>query len=209
MAVRLTKGQKELLEQLSSGVTEREAALRMKLSETELSALWQQIILKFQSSTPETVQDYALLSLYERVERRRLESELWASEARLTALMDTAPEAVLLINGRSGRILKANNQAMMLLGYSPRELLNQTMEMLVPPEIRTKHVGLRNGFLNSIRKREMGYHPPIFALTKDGRELELEIALTATAATDDVMVVCKLPDDVAAALAEDQTTAER
>jgi PAS domain S-box-containing protein len=78
-----------------------------------------------------------------------------------------------------------------MFGYSPRELVGHEVEMLVLPEVRDVHVAYRNGFLNSVRKREMGYHPPIEALRKDGSTIWLDIALTATQATDDVMVVCR------------------
>jgi PAS domain S-box-containing protein len=192
MSYKLTKRQSEILSVLASGLTEREACLRLKISEAQITSRWQEIGHKIETNVAETIEDYVLRSAYERVERQRLEAELWASEARLTSLMDTALEAVFVVHGRSGRILKANNQALILLGYTPKEVINHTVEMLVPQEARSKHVALRHGFLNNIRKREMGYHPPIFAVAKDGTRLELDIALTATASTDDVMVVCKL-----------------
>jgi len=165
------------------------------MTEAQFEEIWVELSQRLQTSVPVSVKDYAAMALYDRIERHALEAELWASEARLTALMDTAPDAILLIEGRSGRILKVNNRALMILGYSPRELLNHPMEMLLDPEIRTKHVGLRRGFLSSVRKREMGYHPPITAYTKGGKLVQFDIALTATASTDDVMVVCHLVDD--------------
>jgi PAS domain S-box-containing protein len=121
-----------------------------------------------------------------------LEGEIWAGEARLNALMDIAPEAIVLANGRSGRILKANHQASVIFGYTLRELVGLPVEALVPSDLHDIHVKYRQGFLHNVRKREMGYHPPIQAVRKDGSLVELDIALTATAATDDVMVVCRL-----------------
>ncbi|MBS1715347.1 MAG: PAS domain S-box protein [Armatimonadetes bacterium] len=190
MAIKLSKRHRALLESLAGGYSVNETCHYLRLSEEDLKDLWAEVAERVQTSAPQTVEDFQTVRLFDRVERQRLEAELWASEARLTALMDISPEAVLLIEGRSGRILKVNNRAVVLFGYSPRELLNHTMEMLVPPDLQAKHVGLRNGFLGSVRKREMGYHPPVMAVTKDGRSLEMDIALTATASTDDVMVVC-------------------
>lgn len=176
---------------LSSGLTERETYLRLGLGESEFQVMWQGIAEKVQSLVPSNTNQFEGLSAYERIERRKLEGELWAAEARLNALMDISPDAVFLVNGRSGRILKVNNQVSIQLGYSPRELVGQPVEMLVDPEKRDVHVAFRNAFLNNVRKREMGYHPPIHAVKKDGTTVELDIALTATAATDDVMVVCR------------------
>lgn len=36
----------------------------------------------------------------------------------------------------------------------------------------------------------MGYHPPIYAARADGAKIEIAISLTASAADDDVMVIC-------------------
>jgi len=190
MAIKLSKRHKALLDTLANGYSLAEAGYRLRLPEDELRSIWSEISERVQTSQPQTVEDFETARLYDRIERQRLEAELWASEARLNALMDISPEAVMLIEGRSGRILKVNNRAVVMFGYSPRELLNQKMEMLVPDGLQAKHVGLRTGFLGSVRKREMGYHPPVLAMTKDGKSLELDIALTATASTDDVMVVC-------------------
>jgi PAS domain S-box-containing protein len=210
MPIRLTKRQLAVFELLGNGFTQREVSFKLKISEADVAEVWSEITVRIQSGEAVSLADFGLVATYDRLERQRLEAELWASEARLTALMDTAPEAVFLIDGRSGRILKVNNRALMLLGYSPRELLHQPMEMLIAENLRAKHVGLRNGFLGSVRKREMGYHPPITALTKSGETIELDIALTATASTDDVMVVCNLvgsPRKTLASHGEDESQA--
>lgn len=197
MAYNLNDRQREILDSLSSGYTERETYMRLRMDQSELSKAWQQIREMFETHTADSLEEADLRDAFHRVERRRLEAELWASEARLAALMDTAPEAILVINGRTGRIERTNNQSMLLFGYPMRELIGGTMEMLVPDDIKELHVAYRQGFLSSVRKREMGYHPPIHAVCKDGRLVQLDIALTATAATDDVMVVCRLIEAVA------------
>lgn len=177
---------------LVSGYTERETCHRLGLEPAQLNTVWERIRSEFETEESETAEDVELRDAYHRVERRRLESELWASEARLAALMETAPEAILVIEGRTGKILRVNNQSVMLFGYTMRELIGASMEILVPDELKNIHESYRLGFLNSIRKREMGYHPLIQAVCKDGSTVALDIALTATSATDDVMVVCRV-----------------
>lgn len=188
---RLTKREREVFDLLAAGHSEREAYLRLGIQESEVGHVWHSIAEKMKGIRAKSAEDYETLLAYERIERRRLEAEVWAGEARLNALMDTAPEAVLVVNGRSGRILKVNNNAVVMFGYSPRELMGMIMEKLVPMNKRTIHEQYRNGFLNSIRKREIGYHPPIYAVHKDGSQIRLDIALTATQSTDDVMVVMR------------------
>lgn len=196
MSYSLNDKQLQVIDLLASGYTERETYLRLAIPQTEFGAIWQEIREEIEGTVAETPEDMNLCQSYHRVERRRLEAELWASESRLAALMDTAPESIFVINGRTGKIEQVNNQALLLFGYTARELIGKEMELLVPDDLKTVHVAYRNGFLNSVRKREMGYHPPIHAMCKDGRTICLDIALTATAATDDVMVVCKVREDV-------------
>lgn len=191
MPFKLSSQEQEILSSLNSGYSERETYLRLGITHLEFASIWNRIRQEFESHTPQTEAGHELMHGFNRIERRKLEAELWASEARLAALMDTAPEAILVINGRSGRIERANNQSLLLFGYTQRELIGAEMELLIPDELKTIHVAYRHGFLTSVRKREMGYHPPINAKCKDGRLVQLDIALTATSATDDVMVVCK------------------
>ncbi len=167
----------------------------MDLTEEIFSKEWRSLKKKLEGKLPVTLEEHRLVGSFNNVQRRRAEAQLRASEARLNALMDASEDAILLIQGRSGHVLRANNAAHVLFGYTPKQMLQEPMEVLVGDELRAKHVVLRSGFLRSIRKREMGFHPPIFGLTKDGREIELEIALTATEATDDVMVICRLVGD--------------
>ena len=104
--------------------------------------------------------------------------------------MDVLPHAVLIIDGRTGAIKEFNLAACELFGYTSEALKGLTVEDLVPGVQRAIHTAYRIGFLSSIRRREMGYHPPIFGLCSDGGQIEMAIALTATMADDDVMVVC-------------------
>ena len=84
-----------------------------------------------------------------------------------------------------------NSAACELLGYAAHELINEPLEMLVTEESREFHVKLRKGFLTSARKRETGFHPPIVAVTKDGRFVELEIELMATSKSADIAIICE------------------
>lgn len=127
---------------------------------------------------------------YERALRLRAENRFASLEARFHTLMNAIPAAVFVIDGRTGKIKEANDLAARLFGFAQSELIGKSVEDLVPDEHRTIHPAYRLGFLSSVRKREMGYHPPIYGLRSDGTQVEVAIALTATTADDDVMVVC-------------------
>lgn len=188
----LSEKEREVLGLLRSTLSRREVCSRLNMNDDELTAVWDAIGEKLNSREPTKPEDLETLLAYERIERYRLEGEVWASEARLHALMDTSTDLIFLIQGQTGRIISANNAVLKTLGYSAKELIGQVMEMLVPDELQKIHVSYRRGFLSSVRKREMGYHPPIKATCKDGSSIDLDIALTATQATDDVMVLCRV-----------------
>lgn len=139
----------------------------------------------------------------------RAESARRAAEGRLQALMDISPEAILVVNGTTGTIEMANDLACRMFYYTLEDLVGTSVEDLVPSQYRRVHPAFRINFLGSIRKREMGYHPPIFAARKDGSEIEIAVALTTNPGDDTVMVVCtefarwsRLTDEVEATAAE-------
>lgn len=135
----------------------------------------------------------------ERRQRGSLERSLLSMRARFAALMDAMPEAVLVVDGRSGVVKQVKVHAGELFRMPVDKLIGLSVEELIPLRQRTLHPAYRVGFIASIRKREMGYHPPISALRGDGSKVELAIALTATTIDEDVMVVCTEYADWAAA----------
>lgn len=171
---------------LSQGATDIQVCRELGISHDELEIALRGI--GDFASTP--VDETRPIALCERALRTRADVQVRALQARFAALMETAPEAVLVSDGRTGLIKEANDQAVRLFGRSRRELIGLSVEELVPDSLKSVHVAYRLGFLASSRRREMGHHPGIAIERPDGTRSELAIALTATAGSDDVMVVC-------------------
>jgi PAS domain S-box-containing protein len=182
----LNKRDRDVLTRIAEGVPDSQVCLDLKISKGQLEQSLARIIARAEAHPDAN----SAALYYERALRRRAENAARSLEARFHALMEASPNAVLVVNGSTGIIKEVNERAVQMFGYPVSELIGRSMEMLVPDEVRSIHVAYRMGFLASVRRREMGYHPPIVGVRSDGSGIEMAIALTATTADDDVMVVC-------------------
>jgi PAS domain S-box-containing protein len=91
--------------------------------------------------------------------------------------VESAP-AAMIVTGQDGAIQFANAETSRMFGYQPRELVGQTIDMLVPMRLRRTHLSLRQGFLANPSKRPMGIGRDLKATRSDGSEFSVEIGLT-------------------------------
>jgi diguanylate cyclase (GGDEF)-like protein/PAS domain S-box-containing protein len=110
-------------------------------------------------------------------ELRRTTASLAASEARARALLETAPDAMVIVD-RGGGIVLVNTQCEKLFGYPRAELIGQPVEMLVPEQLREAHVGHRSRFVAAASTRPMGAELDLHARRKDGSVFPVEVSLS-------------------------------
>ncbi len=94
------------------------------------------------------------------------------------SLFESAPDAVLIVDDL-GRIQLVNRQTEKWFGYSARELIGHTVEMLIPTEARENHVHLREKYTRRPRLRPMGFGLELFGQRKDGTRFPVEISLSS------------------------------
>ena len=126
-------------------------------------------------------------------DRRRIERALQKSEERFRRVVESAPNAMVMVNG-SGQIKMVNAQAEQVFGYARDELLAQPVEMLVPERFRKMHPGLRHSFFADPNSRPMGAGRDLYALRKDGSEFPVEIGLNPIETDEGVMVLSAIVD---------------
>lgn len=97
----------------------------------------------------------------------------------LDDLFEATPDAMLIVD-KGGEIVRSNIEAVKLLGYSKEELNNFKVEDLMPDRYRGMHTGIRTGTFEQPVSRPLKTDKDFFALTKDGRELPIEISLSFT-----------------------------
>jgi PAS domain S-box-containing protein len=101
---------------------------------------------------------------------------LRSSEERVRSLLDAMPDALLIVNTR-GEIVVANAPTQRLFGYSPGELVGQSIDVLVPDRFKAAHSRLVGDFQKHPRGRPMGTGIPLYGRRKNGTEFPVDISL--------------------------------
>ncbi len=126
-------------------------------------------------------------------QRWHTESSLQDSEAKFRAMIEAAPDAII-ITDTDGTIVLLNEQAIRLFEYTQLELLGQKVEVLLPEELRKGHIQHRQGYVSAPRPRLMGSGLRLQAKRKDGSELPVEVSLSPIRTPSETLVFCAIRD---------------
>jgi len=113
--------------------------------------------------------------------------------ARLTAIIKSAPTAMVIIDAGSAMVL-VNAETEKLFGYRREELLGQPVELLVPERLRTGHPRQRAEFFATPEARRMGTGRDLHAVRRDGSEFPVEIGLNPITTDDGLLVLSVIID---------------
>ncbi len=115
------------------------------------------------------------------------------AERRFRELLEAAPDAILEVDSR-GQIILVNAAVERLTGYRREELLGQSMEILTPEELRSRHVGHRIAYWANPVTRPMGTGLELHVQRKDGSRTPVEISLSPLTYDGEVRVTAVMRD---------------
>jgi PAS domain S-box-containing protein len=123
----------------------------------------------------------------------RAQAEIRGREERFRALLESAPDGILIAD-TSGRIVMVNEQVQRMLGYSADSLIGERVEMLLPDSLRDTHVRHRDAFHAKPGVRPMGVGLDLVARAKDGTLVPVEISLSPIKQGDETLVTAVIRD---------------
>ncbi|MEX0790590.1 MAG: ATP-binding protein, partial [Actinomycetota bacterium] len=129
----------------------------------------------------------------EKSSERRLGEESRRAEAMFQGLLESAPDAIVVM-GSDGLIKLVNRQTEVLFGYDRDELQGQPVEQLIPERLAAHHPKLRDGYFSVPSVRAMGAGLELAARRKDGSEFPVDISLSPLETEEGVLVSAAVRD---------------
>ena len=115
------------------------------------------------------------------------------AEGLFRGLLEAAPDAIVIVN-QEGIIALINSQTEHMFGYGREELLGKNMEILIPENLRDRHIAHRTSFHESPQTRRIGRGQIISARRKDGREFPVEIGISPLETEDGPLGISSIRD---------------
>lgn len=205
----LSPREKQLLEMAVVGMTDQAISNKLGISLATVGTYWGRVRIKFGPyNRTELVAIYLKDEAKEALDGLRTENHdlvtkidehaqaveaLQNSLDLFRALIDTAPDAIIIVNSE-GVIELANEQADNMFGFEPHGLVGKHVEELIPDRYYDAHVQNRTDYVEHPVRRKMGAHEATIAKRKDGTEFPIAAALNATQTPKGPLVTCILRD---------------
>jgi diguanylate cyclase (GGDEF)-like protein/PAS domain S-box-containing protein len=120
-------------------------------------------------------------------------AELAASEARTTAIVNTAVDAIITADA-AGRIESINPATEQIFGYDAKELIGQSVSVLMPESDGREHEDHVHRFVESGRAQVLGMGRETVAKRKSGATFPIDISVSKAEVQDGLVFVGLIRD---------------
>ena len=110
-------------------------------------------------------------------ERKKAETQLRESEARTSAILAAALDAIIIIDA-TGTIESLNAATEKLFGYTEGEMVGQNVKMLMPAPNETEHEGDLPNYTGTALKKIIGIGREVVGLRKNGEMFPMDLAVS-------------------------------
>lgn len=118
-----------------------------------------------------------------RQQQRISTSELLAREAHLQSILDTVPDAMIVIDER-GAVQYFSSAAERLFGFASAEMIGKNVKMLMPSPYRESHDGYLHRYLTTGERRIIGIGRVVVGERADGSTFPMELAVGEMRSSD-------------------------
>ncbi|GJE74309.1 PAS domain S-box protein [Methylorubrum suomiense] len=109
-------------------------------------------------------------------EQKRAEMDLRAREAHLRSILDTVPEAMVVID-EAGLIHSFSAAAERLFGFAAAEAVGENVRILMPEPMRGEHNGYLDRYRRTRERRIIGTNRVVTGQRRDGSTFPMELAI--------------------------------
>ncbi|MDI9869023.1 PAS domain-containing protein [Flectobacillus roseus] len=125
--------------------------------------------------------------------QKRAEISRYESEMKFRRIIETAPIAILIVDSQM-TITLCNPETEKIFGYNHEEMINQHIDLLIPARFKQNHHQHTEEYLQSPRMYQMGAGRFIPSVTKDGKELIVEVSLNSFIVNGKQLVLAMIQD---------------
>lgn len=115
------------------------------------------------------------------------------AEDKFRLAVEAAPSGVVMVDDK-GKIVLVNAETERLFDYPRAELIEQSIELLVPVRFQNLHAKQRGAFISTPETRRMGMGRDLYGRRRDGSEFPIEIGLNPIQTSEGVLVLSVIVD---------------
>jgi protein-histidine pros-kinase len=107
---------------------------------------------------------------------KKFREALQQSEERFRSTMQSAYDAIIVVDGK-GNIILWNNGAKNIFGYSEEEVMGKPLTTMMPEKYRLAHTNMLEMVTSNGKSRLIGQILELYGLRKDGVEFPIELTI--------------------------------